>query len=109
MLFKIKPGKKTSENIYTLVGGVISMSVAMGWISPDVATTLTEVGGQVAQVDTSSVSSVVDGAMRIVALVMGGTIVNTYIKGRSNIKAQLGKAQDLVEDLGDVIDKQISG
>ncbi len=97
-LFKITPGKKTTENYYTLAGSVLSLAIAMGWISPDLSHTIVQAGDTLKNVDLSNINSIVDGAIRVIALFMGGNMITSYIKARGQVKAQVGKGQNLTED-----------
>jgi hypothetical protein len=88
----MKKGRTTSEFASMIVGGVFTMGVASGIIdlSPEqveLATTNVVEGAGVIKSVTQGSGGIIDGLMRIVALIVGGQLASNYIKSRGNAKS----------------------
>jgi len=114
----MKKGRSTTEFGSLVVGGAFTALVASGIIdlSPDqielATTNVVEGAGIVQQVATGS-GGIMDGVIRLVALVVGGQMVSAYIKSRGNtksaqamvaVKAALGELEEFKnrEKKGDI-------
>lgn len=82
-----KPGRKTSEFVLTVTTAIISGSIGLGIIDPQ----LIEFGTQALETvqnssNTDSIQGITDAVFKIVALVVGGNVVSNYTKSRGAAK-----------------------
>ncbi len=88
-------GFKTSEFFYTLVGVGSAIAVSLGYISPEVQEHVVAGANMEQFVDTENINSIIDGIMKVAALVMGGNIISGYAKSRGQAKGQSVQSPEL--------------
>lgn len=112
--------KNNTTDIITVVAAVVAFMAGSGIINVDldhVANITSQAKEIAANVDTSSVKSIVEGVYRIVCLIIGGSIITTYLKYKQKIviqkqqttevkepKVVIEKVEEVVEE-GPVVDE----
>ena len=93
----IKPGKSSTEFYYTLAGTIFTLLVTTGIINPETAAVLQQGTDIVQSTDLTSINAIIDGAIKIIAIVMGGSMVSSYSKSRGAAKSA-GKEEVMVNE-----------
>ena len=88
----LKKGKTTTELAATIVFGLLTGSISLGWlgISPDDVVQITHTTGAVVEAGKNALhgsGSPMDTLLRIVAIIMAGNVISNYIKSRGTTKA----------------------
>lgn len=112
--------KNNTTDIITVVAAVVAFMAGSGIINVDldhVANITSQAKEIAANVDTSSVKSIVEGVYRIVCLIIGGSIITTYLKYKQKIiiqkqqtteakepKVAIEKVEEVVEE-GPVVEE----
>lgn len=83
--------KNNTTEIITIAASIIAFMAGAGIIDVDldrVANVATQAKEIATTVDTSSVKSIVEGVYRVVCLIIGGSIITTYLKYKQKIVIQ---------------------
>lgn len=92
--------KNNTTEIITVVAAVVAFLSGAGIINVDldhVANITGQAKEIAANVDTSSVKSIVEGVYRIVCLIIGGSIITTYLKYKQKIVIQKQQTTEVKE------------